>query len=93
MRPPKGDRRGRGFPESSRPTIFGRRQDALRRCRPDAAGLGIEIEHRIDDGGAPGFGIGDEIADRIGRGVEEGGDDGFHGKLLAAGLDEYIRIF
>lgn len=36
----------------------------------------VVIEHGVDHGGAPGRRIDDEIADRVGRLVEEGAD--FH---------------
>ena len=42
----------------------------------DLAGLGIVVEHRIDHGGALGRRIGHQIAERVGRLVEERANGG-----------------
>ena len=79
---------GVGFqhPVDRQPRFFGRGEDCL--CRADVGGSRseVEIEHRIDDRGAARRFVPDEVADRIGRFVEEGLNDGFggHGMLQFA---------
>ena len=38
-------------------------------------GRGVIVQQRVDDGAGLGFRVGDHIADRVGRLIEEGRDD------------------
>ena len=58
-------------------------QDALGRTHVGFAARQIEIQHRVDHRGVARHGIGDEVADGIGRLVEERFDDRQGGHLLA----------
>ena len=63
-------------PFDRQPTFRRGGEDGLDRADIDLAGLGIVVEHRIDHGGAPGRRIGHQIAERIGRLVEESANGG-----------------
>ena len=51
-------------------------ENPLHRTNVDLASGVVVVENRINDGGALRFGVRDEIADRVGRFVEEGADHG-----------------
>ena len=51
-------------------------EDGLDRADIHLAGFGVVVEHRIDDGGALGRRIGDQIAERVRRFIEESADSG-----------------
>ena len=49
-------------------------QDRFDGARVDLAGVLIVVEHGVDDGAALRFAVPDQVADRVGRLVEESAD-------------------
>jgi hypothetical protein len=72
--------------------LLGETQHRFDRAGIDFAGARIVVEHRIDERRLFGGGIGNDVADRIGRLVKERVDCGLsrHGRLLSA---IYILVF
>ena len=50
----------------------GRSEHGVGRSCGQAAGIGVEVQHRINDRGAAGGGVPDQVGDRVGGRVEEG---------------------
>jgi hypothetical protein len=65
--------------------VLGKAQHRLDRAGIDLAGAGIVVEHRIDERRLFGGGIGNKVADRIGRLVEESMDNGLSGRFSGHG--------
>ena len=53
-----------------------RGEDPVGRRRAGRPRFVVPVQYRIDDGALPGHRVLDEVADRVGRLVEEGTDDG-----------------
>jgi hypothetical protein len=73
--------------------VLGEAQHRLDRAGIDFAGARIVVEHRIDERRLFGGGIGNNVADRIGRLVKERVDNGFSGGLSSHGVLPLVAIY